>query len=537
MSTIKAVVTAENGLALHALNTSRSQISCNIAKGTKIELSDPIGLWYKVDGGKGWIDSGLGGYKVDTEASATETTAESSDKKTEETEPEEVANFTTGLGYDSGLSSEEATALIFKSFRGIFGMPYQYMASADPRYGGSSFGKKYTEKIINNMPMLLMTPGKPKFMKGFNSKDRDGVLKSLATKDEDTLSQLLEDKNGKFYSFEFDYSDYYARVNPMCRKVARLMNLQDYELDGTKLFNYNWAEYTADIDAFITSKESVPFYIDSETQVQESFSNSTGESALSGSLNQLSDMSRELQFLLGAGGVEFEALKAENQDAALEQFNSFADKFSGLVPSGILDRLSSGLANVAVGGKLIFPEIWNDSQFSKSYDINIKLRSPDHDPLSIYMNIFVPLLHLIGFVSPAQLSANSYQSPPLIRAFYKGFFNIDMGIITSMNITKGDKGCWTLDGLPTQIDVNFQIKELYNILSLSDESKILDSISNTAQMDYLANLCGLNVNKVDIARSVDIYFHSIKEGVTDKLTLNHFMDVQQYASNLFNAIF
>ena len=48
-------------------------------------------------------------------------------------------------------------------------------------------------------------------------------------------------------------------------------------------------------------------------------------------------------------------------------------------------------------------------------------------------------MHILGFTAPRALGYNGIQSPFLVRCFYKSFFNVDMGIVTNLNITKGDK--------------------------------------------------------------------------------------------------
>ena len=200
--------------------------------------------------------------------------------------------------------------------------------------------------------------------------------------------------------------------------------------------------------------------------------------------------------------------------------------------------MKQGIQSVVNGGKMIFPEIWSDSSFSRSYRISIKLRTPDADNLSWFMNIGVPMIHLICLVAPHQLGPNGFQSPFLVRGWYKGFFNCDMGIITDMEISKGDKGRWTLNGLPTEVDISFTMKDLYQILTLtSKDDKISDLLSNTAMLDYIANMCGINVYKPDLERAIDLVYMTIKNEVVDTITFNGFIGVENALSNMINSIF
>jgi hypothetical protein len=84
-------------------------------------------------------------------------------------------------------------------------------------------------------------------------------------------------------------------------------------------------------------------------------------------------------------------------------------------------------------------------------------------------------------------------------------FHVDMGIITSCDITRGTQQGWTQDGLPTEITVNLTIKDLYNVLSMISGEHSNDVISNPAQLDYLGNLCGINVAVPDFSRTLTLW--------------------------------
>ena len=523
-------------------NTGSEYID-NVYENDIVTITQIYNNWAFVSDKIGWIllNDSDGEYIQITEGIDKTTTKEGEEHNTTEktTEDPNAPTFTTGVEDFKG--KQTASLLKQATLRGILGMPYQYSEIVDPPLSDSVFGRKYAEKMIANMPMLLLTPGRPKFMKGYTLGDKDSLLKGLVKHDTSVVEQLMESKNGKFYSFEFGYDDYYNYVNPALNKIAILMGIGDEILDGTPLSEYRWDNYSGGntaLKSFNNSKENVAFFIDSESQIQESFSNDVGASTLAGTVSSVSDMGRELQFLMGAtAGAQFDMMKSENYQASLEQLDSFTSKFSNILPGSLMDKLKEGFLTVATGGKMMFPEIWTDSQLSRSYDVQIKLRTPDADKLSIFLNLYVPLIHLIAMTAPQQLGANSYKAPFLVRGYYKGFFNIDMGIITSLNITKGDKCKWTLDGLPTQIDISLSIKDLYQAMSLTQGTDILATLQNTAELDYLSNLCGININKVDLKRNIDIFLNTMVEGTKSKITFNHFLGVQEYISNVSNAVF
>lgn len=516
-------------------------------KNARVNLTDQNDNWFKCD--IGWIcsklDNGTRLMKI-SNINSTREDKPSTEKPVEEDEENKVNHeYINDYINEGNVDASQAAAAFLKSVRGIHGLPYQFLPNTDRRLPGSNFGRKYSEKIIAKMPLLLLTPGVPKFMAAYSNKDKTNLLSYLTgkgNKDDGILDKIVnngKDGNSKFYSFEFAYKQYYACVNPMLQRIARFLDIQDMKIDGTVLDRYKWENYTNEaFKGFVSSRESIAFYVDSETQISESFSNSTSQSMLAQSVNGLSEMGKEMQFLLGGvAGVEFDALKEENRGEVLADFDAFADKFARVIPKNLMNKVSNGFLTVASGGKMIFPEIWQDSKFSRSYSISIKLRSPESDNFSLFMNILVPLVHLICLAAPRQMGANSYQAPFLVRGFYKGFFNCEMGIIESLNIRKGDKGKWSSSGLPTVVDVEISLKDLYDVMTITQDDNVLDLLNNTALLDYLANMCGININKPDVLRSLDIYYTQLTNKVINTVTFKGFLGVEQALTNLVGSIF
>jgi hypothetical protein len=110
---------------------------------------------------------------------------------------------------------------------------------------------------------------------------------------------------------------------------------------------------------------------------------------------------------------------------------------------------------------------------------------------------------------------NGYTAPFLCRAYVKGMFSIEYGIISSISVTKGGEGQWNDDGLPTSLDISIEIKDLYKSLSMSafDNKKILpfqvakNVVGNTAYMDFLANMAGLNIAQMQIGRQIKMFLY------------------------------
>lgn len=530
-------------------STSNSSVGY-LQKGDIIITSEETNGWYKHDKG-GWSYGKGGnylGFIIDLDTNSAN--LKPVDKNTAEAEkPDSSKNEEPLAGYEPNLDSYDGLAtglssrMTFKEVRGLHGVPYQYMPHIDRRLktdkGEMFYGRKFADKIMTKIPLLVLTPGRPAFMSGFSKKYKDNIMMNMfdtfTNKDSININELLNgETSGKYYTFEFAYADYYKCVNTMCRQMALFMGLGNHKVDGIALKNYDWSKYVnKEMKGFISGNEYVCFYIDSETEISESFSNSTGESMLSSGLNQMSDLGKEVGFLLGAGaGIEIDAMSADNYDSSMEAISKLVGDYTS--PAHIMERLKSGITTVAAGGELIFPEIWKDSSYSKSYDIRIKLSTPDPSNIGIYFDIMVPMLHLLAFAMPIQLGYNGFTSPFLTRGFYKGFFNCD-GIVTDLSISKGGEGLWNMNGLPTSINIDMTLKDLYQILAMSRPKDLnpTEFLKNTPMIDFLANMAGVNINKPELFRSLGMYKDAFI-GNAANLPNNIYLDINQFLSNSMN---
>ena len=420
----------------------------------------------------------------------------------------------TGISIGSHKTEYGGTELRISSIKGIFGMPYQFMPSVDNRIdrgGLDTLGRIYANKIVGRIPLLIMVPGTPEFLQGYDDDTKNAAVTKIID-DTGGSSIGIEDlikQPGKYYGLKSAWDEYYTYVNAMCRLAAVDMEVNDKSYNGFELNDFDWQNnLNSDLQAIWGFQGGSAFYVNSETQISEGFANSSTSSQLAGKVNEMSDYARELNFLLGTADAvitdnSIEAVKngTVSDDTAKSLHN---DSLAG---KGIISSLTNALTTVMHGGKIIFPEIWADSQFSRDYSIDIKLVSPDCDDLSVYLNIVVPLIHLLGFVMPRAAGPNGFISPFIVRACYKSFFNVDMGLITNMNITKGTEGGWNAHGVPTVVDVKFTIKELYNNMAMSNMvGGTWMLTANTNLQDYIANLCGVNINDGDVERTIKTFW-------------------------------
>ena len=500
-----------------------------------------------------------------SQITATDVALDYIDENTEDLTVADITNF------ESTWEEETDGSEFFNSraILGIFGIPYQFMPHVDPRINlntlgrgeyltdYSSLGREYGHHIAQDMPILFISPGLPAFATNFSNEDKSligNVMTNVASGlggGEATTNDLLT-KQGKYYSFQYEVAQYYQYCNPACRIASAYMNVSDKYIDDTRIESLNWMNYTTttlsgmfkDLGD-ITSYTSIPFYIESDTQISESFSDDVTDSSLTGIVDSVSDLGREAMFVLGYGNSALNAgidwlSKTDNPDAVRQDI---VDKFGNMANgNGFISNVISNLTSVATGGRLIFPKIWSDSGFGRSYDVTIKLRSPDMDNFSIYCNIIAPFLHLLCLVLPRQIqdNPNGFYSPFIVRAIYKGFFNVDMGIISSMSVSKGDTGLWNADGIPCSIDVNLTITDLYENISMTGTTATnwaYDTLDNTCFMDYIANLCGINIYLPEVARTLRMWLvNNVTNRAADMINVGLWGNIQNSIANAITNV-
>jgi hypothetical protein len=456
--------------------------------------------------------------------------------------------------YLQGTANVDASAskLLSNNLCGIEGVPYQFMESVDRRIPGTDVGRKYADKIAARMPLLFLTPCKQVFMDDFSDSDKQTMISALLNSNLNISNDLLTG-SGKYYSVEFDYATYYGYLNVMLTSVATYLGISNEEITinnkKQKIGTVDWSEEMKaagdTFKTFVSSEENIVFYLDGLSSVSESFSNSTTSSSLADSINGYADSANEIKFLFGQKGN----LIANAADATSDVVSSIASSLSGVMSSlggGLVSSLSDkGVNTVLNGGKIIFPEIWSNSEFDRSYSLDIKLRSPDHDTISIFMNVLKPYCKILCLTLPKVMDddVNGYKSPFLVKGFSKGLFNVDMGIISGLNVTKGAECCWNDDGLPTQIDISIELKDLYSSLAMSGKesgewtiTSMAAAVNNTSYMDYLANMAGLNIAQMYYGRKAQMLIYLTGNQLSN-IPSRAFNRLDQGISNLMGRLY
>jgi hypothetical protein len=204
--------------------------------------------------------------------------------------------------------------------------------------------------------------------------------------------------------------------------------------------------------------------------------------------------------------------------------------------TGIMSRVLSAATNVIKGDNMIFPEIYQNSKYNKNYSITVDLRCPYGNRLSYYLNILVPLFHLLGFSIPKQSTANTYGSPFIIKAYFPGVFSCNIGIVQSIQIEKNPDGdAWTVDGFPSCMRVTLNIVDLYSDLSLTPTGDVVLFLANSSLIEYLATSCGVSLVTPQLknrVKYISAVFDATISNLDDEVSMSIFSGLENFIASL-----
>lgn len=269
----------------------------------------------------------------------------------------------------------------------------------------------------------------------------------------------------------------------------------------------------------------------------EASSNQTTQSQLLSAVNDtLGSQIREIRFVAGSVGAQ--GLSDMASDAAQGLLDALGS-LGGNMSTNVVARVTGSMSQLMAGDRIIFPEVFDKSEYRKDYSLTIKLKSPYGDRYSYYMNILVPLFHLIGLAAPHQTSGNTYDSPFLVRVFLPGMWQLNMGIVTDLSIERNGNDGLSIDGYPLELNVTLQIKDLYSDLMITPTTEPSLFLCNTGLVDFIMIQCGLDVtNKnyttklnnavISIGNSYKDIFTNVADSVNQKAS--------EFVTNLVSGI-
>lgn len=390
------------------------------------------------------------------------------------------------------------------------------------------------------------------------------VMDSVEEKAQEAISAT--EKDMRYFEFVSDHSTYIRYVNTLCRMNAVMMGLGDeavpgYEGQGEayQFKNYDWSGYrlsnqmagrsvqgsyltsanngisslkdiiahttesikkaqadgkgvagtaVAAISDFNLSEYYIDFYINPSIGYSESFSNATKESIIASAIGHASDMAKELAFLLGTNAVKADGNFAKSSKKFADETGKALDSIFPGGGGGFIKKLIGNSASILSGSNMMFPELWSSSDYSRSYSIEIDLKTPYGNKKNIFLDLFVPMWHWIALTAPRQTTPNTYGAPFLCKAHVPGMFSTEMSMVESLTIQKGGDGsAWSIDGYPLEIKLQINLKDLYNGFSMSKVNSFDEAYNmlwNHSLIEYAAVQSGLNLKLPEYKAKLDV---------------------------------
>lgn len=444
--------------------------------------------------------------------------------------------------------------------------------------GADFYGRSYEQEIACNIPIMSVVPGEPQYMslmtgsfvfpsykkdkatgkefsKFFNALSDSELKSAIATVDSGVSNKDLY----QYYTMTVNTDEYFAYVNTLCKMSAILMGLSDFQYQGTKCTLVDWGNYNSTtsggqdynmVEEVIGVDGGVSFAYDPGSSVTDSIGNTLGDSAFTGLVKGISQKAREAGFLFGRWGDDavdyLTAVDGTDYDSAI---NDITGSTIGKIFSsqGIIGRASTWLKNSGKGMNIRFPQIWQDSSSNKDYSIEMHFIAPYATNFCKWRYVLVPFFHCFALAAPRiRSSLTMYSTPFLIRAYSKGYFNVEMGMITNLSWRRfGDGGDMVSDdGIPTQIDVTMDFQDMYQTIGMSKIDGAWDILNitgqgigkeaglffnNTGLMDMLGTMSGVNMNRMNIGERIALYWNAVysigvaglpgnfKRNITDRL--------------------
>jgi hypothetical protein len=125
----------------------------------------------------------------------------------------------------------------------------------------------------------------------------------------------------------------------------------------------------------------------------------------------------------------------------------------------------------------------------------------------------------MALAMPKETSANSYNSPFLIKAYMDGSWTSNLAICRSISIQRSPESR-NMDGLPNELIVNLDIQDLYADLAMSkggNPVKGAQFINNASLVDFIATNCGMSLTQPNYQKKWDAIWNNLATGFTDVL--------------------
>ena len=365
----------------------------------------------------------------------------------------------------------------------IMGMPPALLNAVDP------MARAYTNNVVATQHVMTIVPGifdytgiSNAYKNGFTASSiseemnafLNGTAQTLVFDGRSAIRQLMEsldDKNRRLANFSPRIGAFLRVYNTlMGRFIARLSPTPTVAMMVSGYGDKDSAEFNKKL--ITTGWGGLEFAINSNTTVSETASNTWGQGAFEGMMSSYEGVfNKGKNFIEGLTG------------------SSFTDFFNA----------KTSITN--------FPKHWEGSTFSKSYTLSFRLECPYGNTDHLLEYVYKPFIALLAMSLPVFKNENAFTSPFIIRVDCPGFFTIDAGAVTSLDIRRGiDENSWSGQGMATSLEVTMTIMDMYEAMALPVGPQ---SFFNDFPMQaYIDNIAGMNYKEIYTGGSMSSAFRT-----------------------------
>lgn len=200
----------------------------------------------------------------------------------------------------------------------------------------------------------------------------------------------------------------------------------------------------------------VSFRVNPTTGITDNFTNTTGESQLASTMNNITSSGRNLMFTFAGGQI------APVVSDAIAGFGQFLTGGADSIGVG-------GIVAALTGGAFVnVPDMWKGSMTNlQGASYTIPLVSPYNHPMAQYLFMYIPLFMILAMGLPLSTGPQSYTSPFICEIYDKGRTQSRLAIVDSITVTRGvNTLAYNNQARAMGLEVNISFKYLDNLMHM-----------------------------------------------------------------------
>lgn len=309
-------------------------------------------------------------------------------------------------------------------------------------------------------------------------------------------------------------------------------------------------------------------YVTDETPATDSFTNLFTPSVLYQKINSFSDGFQSLRELIKTGGEGIKNFVSEMQtsvvDTAKKYSTEIANEFNlnGNAIGNNIENALNVISNMALyGHKMPVPLYWQESNYSPSLNVNLKLVSPSGHPVAIKKFIIEPLIYILLLASSKTFDGITYGNAGMCSVYAYGLTQIPAAYITSITLNRGGSTtAFNIFRQPLMIDLNISFDTLVsgfaayspdfsnnikvtnpeeNIFTTTDKENTAAAVTSKSRKYIVSEtktLMGTPGKIMESLRPINIYNFSLDNpNNTNNTISNTISDYVNYVSDLIKT--